>query len=207
MRHTLFRLTFAALLTFIVVVLSVGLMQKAQIQEFIRVNIPQLLPSEKIEIEYSCPKTLAIYYFIDIKDTKSFEDDEVFIAILTAGDKNYEAEVFVNGISEGEITITEQKTALKSKLITDWWRQGLKEPPSQEEETEDSVEEDNQDKQTFFIDVAIEGCNKTMASLTPTMPSIVPIVGGGGSASSSDAPISSRYSISIAKSQSYYLPD
>lgn len=209
MRDALFRLTFVAILTFIVVVLSIGLWQKSHIAEFVRVNFPQWVPGVETEVELGCPASLAVYHFVDIKDKKSFDDDDVFIAIISSDDKSYKAEVFVNGVSEGTVTITGQKTALKSKLITEWWREGMIEETSQEEEKEDSTEEKTQNKKTFYIDVAIQGCNKTIATLTPTLPSVTPTLGGsgGGGSDSSDSIPSSRYSISISKSQPFYLPD
>jgi len=200
MRKKILITAVVALLTLIMILMLIPLLEKEEVIKFIQRNIS----TPQSEIELACPQMLAVYYFMDTKKTTSLKDDDVFIVILNTQNKSYNAEVFVDGISQGKTIITKNSTTtLNSELITEWWRQGIKEPQTTTQEREDSTEEEIHNQKIFYIDILIEGCNKSISALTPTLPAVESksLTGGtlGGAAS--------RYSIDISKTQSQYMPD
>ena len=194
-----------ALLTLLMVLLSIPLLEKKDVADFIRKSLQDDPSTAQEQIELACPEHLAVYYFVDLRQTPTLTDDDVYIAILNTQDKSYKAEIFVDGISQGKTTLTKNsKTTLESELITNWWRKGIQESPTQTDEEEDLIQEE-QNQKTFYIDITIEGCNKSITPLTPIPPSVESVSATGSESASGE--ISSRYSIDISKSPVKYMPD
>ena len=211
--HRTFRIMIIILIAVMIAMLIVVMLNRNQINYYIQKNI--IKNPEYIDDYFQgCPSSLTIHHYADPRGTPIMSDDDFYIAILNVDNVSYKANVFVNDFLQGElIIVAESTTSVKSDLITDWWRMGFVEEQAQpqEEEQEDSIEEEeNTNKELFYVDVAIEGCNETVAGLTPSR-TILTVGGGGGgggdSSSSSSSSPTSRYALDVVKETPYYLPD
>jgi hypothetical protein len=102
----------------------------------------------------NCPTSLGIYYIIDKKNTETFTDDDIFLAIRNPDTRPYTAKLFVNGKPEGEAMLAPNSSAKTfSSTITAWWRAGSE-----------------KDTKSFPIELTIPGCSKTLSELMPALP-------------------------------------
>jgi len=112
----------------------------------------------------NCPTSLGIYYIVDRKDTETFADDDIFVAIRNPDTKTYTAKLFLNGKSEGQTAlVANASTRILSPTITEWWRAGSE-----------------KDSNSFSVELSIPGCSKTLSELMPTLPLSQKVVAGGG---------------------------
>jgi hypothetical protein len=109
-----------------------------------------------------CPSELQVFYAIERNGTVDPYDDTAFIKVNNLDKKDFLANLYVDSRFEGNVMLKASATAvLESKVISEWWRS--------ENKTGDK---------SFSVDVKINGCNKTIAELAPTLPR--PVGGGGG---------------------------
>ena len=112
----------------------------------------------------NCPTSLGIYYIVDRKDTETFTDDDIFVAIRNPDTKTYTAKLFLNGKLEGETAlVANASTRILSPTITAWWRAGSE-----------------KDSNSFSVELSIPGCSKTLSELMPTLPLSQNATSGGG---------------------------
>ena len=191
------------ILSLIMFIILIPLLKRTDVAQFLTQRTPPPQEGYKDNLT-KCPQKLWVYYFVDIKQTRtSVNDDDVYITILNKEEEDYLVDVFVNGILQGKVLARGNSTSqLISELVTDWWRQGFEQPSQAEEETEASSkdEEDMLNQRIFEITLFVEGCDIIeQEALTKIQgPSIVT---GGGDGSGS------RYSISITKPQGKILDD
>jgi hypothetical protein len=109
-----------------------------------------------------CPSELQIYYSIDRNGTTDLRDDTIYIQVKNQDAHNYSGRLFVDGELQDVVSLNGMATAVsESELINEWWRSG-----------------NQSDSRYFGIDLRIEGCNKTISELAPTLDR--PIIAGGG---------------------------
>ena len=203
------------IITVIVIVLSlimfiilIPLLKRTDVAQFLTQRTPTPQEGYKDNLT-KCPQKLWVYYFVDIKDTRtSVKDDDVYITILNKEQDDYVVDVFVDGTLQGEVLSRANSTSqLISELVTDWWRQGFEQPTQAEEETEASSkdEEDLLNQQIFEITLFVEGCDIIEQEALTKVEGPSRITGGGGSGGGEGG--GSRYSISITKPEGKILDD
>jgi hypothetical protein len=114
-----------------------------------------------------CPSELQVFYAIERNGTEGSYDDSAYIRVNNLDKRNFLANIYVNNYLEGNVMLKASATAeLESKLITEWWRSG-----------------NQSDERSFSVDIRINGCNKTLAELAPSLPRPANAGGGGGGGS------------------------
>lgn len=145
------------------------------------------------EIQESCPSSLNFYYIVDKKNTETFSDDELSVAVKNPDESSYKATLYIDGNLEAEATLLENSTTkIFSKTMTAWWRGG--------HET---------DNRSFSAELKIDGCSKSLSELIPVLPTSQSIQrggGGGGGGGGSHGGTSGSLTLNIEKAPER-LPD